>query len=331
MARQRRLKSNLPTAVYHCVTRTVNGEFLLDDTAKKVLRKQIHQVAQFCGIEVVTYAVMSNHFHVLVRVPEKGNLSDAELLRRYAVLYPKPTQYATAQIEILKATLKTNGTDAEKLRKQLLARMGNISEFMKTLKQRFSVWFNKTHKRYGTLWAERFTSTIVEGNGHFALQTMAAYIDLNPVRAGLVNDPKDYRWCGYGEAVAQGGPIVKGLRYAMENVGNHNDAELLAAYRVALFGKGAVPKANGARSGVISAETLAREEKRAGKLSVPERLRLKVNWFTRGAVIGSRQFVQAHLADYRRRTAKRRRLEPCAFSRDDIAEWPLLFAMRGGK
>ncbi|MDR2845460.1 MAG: transposase, partial [Puniceicoccales bacterium] len=82
MARQRRLKSNLPTAVYHCVTRTVNGEFLFDDSAKEVLRKQIHQVAQFCGVEIVTYAVMSNHFHVLVRVPEKGNISDAELLRR---------------------------------------------------------------------------------------------------------------------------------------------------------------------------------------------------------------------------------------------------------
>jgi putative transposase len=42
---------------------------------------------------------------------------------------------------------------------------------------------------------------LVEGAG-YALTTMAAYIDLNLVRAGIVGDPKDYRWCGYGAAVA---------------------------------------------------------------------------------------------------------------------------------
>ena len=72
---------------------------------------------------------------------------------------------------------------------------------MKTIKQRFSVWFNRTHKRYGTLWADRFKSVLVEGFGN-PLQIMAAYIDLNPVRAGIVEDPKDYRFCGYAEAVA---------------------------------------------------------------------------------------------------------------------------------
>ena len=92
----------------------------------------------------------------------------------------------------------------EILSKQWQARMGDVSEFMKSVKQRFSVWYNRSHGRYGPLWADRFTSVIVEGNGHYGLQMMAAYIDLNPVRAGLVEDPKDYRWCGYGEAVGDG-------------------------------------------------------------------------------------------------------------------------------
>lgn len=43
------------------------------------------------------------------------------------------------------------------------------------------------------MWEDRFRSVLVEGRGH-ALRTMAAYIDLNPVRAGLCEDPKDYRW-----------------------------------------------------------------------------------------------------------------------------------------
>ena len=51
---------------------------------------------------------------------------------------------------------------------------------MKTFKQRFSVWFNRNHRLYGTLWADRLKSVLVEGSGN-PLQTMAAYTDLNPV------------------------------------------------------------------------------------------------------------------------------------------------------
>jgi len=78
--------------------------------------------------------------------------------------------------------------------------MYDLSEFMKTLKQRFSFWFNKSHERGGPLWNGRFKSVLVESPAcheqdfaHNAITTMAAYIDLNPVRAGLVDDPKDYR------------------------------------------------------------------------------------------------------------------------------------------
>ncbi len=56
---------------------------------------------------------------------------------------------------------------------------------MKELKQRFSRWYNRQTGRFGTLWAERFKSVLVED--HPAnVETLAAYIDLNPVRAGLV-------------------------------------------------------------------------------------------------------------------------------------------------
>ena len=78
-----------------------------------------------------------------------------------------------------------------------------------SLLQRFTRWFNRTHNRTGTLWEERFKSVIVEGGT--AARTMAAYIDLNPVRAGMVEDPADYRWSSYGEAVG-GGPRGNGKK-----------------------------------------------------------------------------------------------------------------------
>ncbi|HKK17211.1 MAG TPA: transposase, partial [Opitutales bacterium] len=152
------------------MTRTVNGERLFGDREKEILRKMLWQVADFCGVEVLTYCVMSNHFHVLLRVPDDSEISDKELLRRYRVLYPNPTKYQTASIAVMEKDLAEGGEDAEAIRKKLLARMGDVSEYMKAVKQRFSVWYNRSHQRYGTLWAERFKSVLVEGKGN-PLQT----------------------------------------------------------------------------------------------------------------------------------------------------------------
>ncbi|NBB80476.1 MAG: transposase [Verrucomicrobia bacterium] len=194
------------------MSRIVGGQMLLSKREKEVLRKMLWQVADFSGVEVLTYAIMTNHFHVLVRVPEKDRaVSDAELLRRFKVLYPKPTKYQTASFRRLETALREGTEDAAAVRAQLLARMHDLSEFMKTLKQRFSIWYNRNHDgRLGTLWMDRFKSVLVQGAGN-PLQTMAAYIDLNPVRAGLVEDPKDYRWCGYAEAVAGSKKAQRGL------------------------------------------------------------------------------------------------------------------------
>jgi putative transposase len=112
--RQPRIKisTDESEAVYHCMSRTVNGERLFDTVAKEVLRKQFWEVADYCGVQIITYAILSNHFHVLVRVPRKISIGDAELLRRYAVLYPKPTRYQTARLTVIREQLAIDGPDA---------------------------------------------------------------------------------------------------------------------------------------------------------------------------------------------------------------------------
>ena len=117
--------------------------------------------------------------------------------------------------------------------------MWDVSVFMKLLKQRFTQWFNQQWGRKGTLWEERFKSVLVEGTGE-VLATMAAYIDLNPVRAGIVKDPADYRWCGYDEATAGSRRAQRGLRAVMaggERVTEAQDKlhEAMAKYRVWLL------------------------------------------------------------------------------------------------
>ncbi len=93
------------TAVYHCMTRTVNGERVIDDPAKEILRRQLWLTAEFCGVEILTYAILSNHFHVLVRVPQKVAPPDAELLRRYKLLHPKPTKYQAERLSVIEEQL----------------------------------------------------------------------------------------------------------------------------------------------------------------------------------------------------------------------------------
>ena len=291
------------------MTRTVNGERLFGNREKEILRKMLWQVADFCGVEVLTYCVMSNHFHVLVRVDDGQKVSDAELMRRYRVLYPKPTKYQGASAKVMAQTLREGGEEADAIRARLRARMGDVSEFMKTLKQRISVWYNHSHERFGTLWAERFKSVLVQGRGN-PLQTIAAYIDLNPVRAGLVDDPKDYRFCGYAEAVA--GSVLAGVglltvwRTYADGTGRGevSVAVALEEHRELIFGE---------RASDPSLPQVSRERAlcalKQGDRGLPKTtmLRCRVRYFTDGAILGSADFVSRFTDVWKR---ERRRKHP---------------------
>jgi len=128
LLRQRRIK--IPAAedeaVYHCITRTVNRERLFDDVAMDILRRQLWQVADYCGVRVHTYAILSNHFHILVHIPKQQPISDVELLRRYRVLYPRPTTYQASRLEVIETELARNGPEAVAWRERQLALIAKL-------------------------------------------------------------------------------------------------------------------------------------------------------------------------------------------------------------
>ncbi|MDR1192160.1 MAG: transposase [Verrucomicrobiales bacterium] len=305
------------TAVYHCISRTVNGERLLVEDDREMFRRQMWQVAEFCGVEILTYALLSNHFHILVLVPKAGTVSDVELLRRYKILHPRPTKFQPAHPEVLGKMLATNDADGQEWRGRQLALMGDVSQFMKLLKQRFTMWYNRTHQRFGTLWAERFKSVLVE-NGP-VLRTMAAYIDLNPVRAGLTRDPKDYRFCGYAEAVAGHKKLRVSLAAVLEQTAWTTTQQ---AYRRMLYGGRKKPDA-----AAPSAAEIEKVLKENGSLSAAELLRCRMRYFTDGAVLGSKAFVAGQLRRYRRLTGRRKSITPRPLPQ--IAGQPEITMLRG--
>jgi hypothetical protein len=302
------------------MSRTVNREWLFDETAKEVLRKQLWQVADFCGVKIITYALLSNHFHVLVRVPKKAPIGDAELLRRYRVLHPHPTKYQAIRLEVIEGWLSANAPEGEAWRLRMLKLMGDVSAFMKLFKQRYSMAFNRSHNRCGPLWCDRFKSVLCEGVGE-VLRTMALYIDLNSVRAGLVADPKDYRFSGYSEAVAGNASAREGLASVC---GGKDWEKTQSIYRQFLFGAGSGPRETG---GVIPVGDFRKVVAAGGRLPLSDALRCRVKYFTEGAVLGSKAFVQAHLAAYRLRTGRRRSTP--ARSLPPLADCGDLAALRG--
>jgi putative transposase len=305
-------------ACYHCVTRVVERRFAFGDREKEKFVEILRAYEEFCGVQVLTFCVMSNHVHVLVHVLKRPEHmpDDVELVR---LVRRAELSYPASELERQLAEMRGAGDDAgaERLRERFLRRMWNLGCFMQGVKQRFSQWFNGRSGRAGTLWEGRFKSVLVEGTGR-TLSTMAAYIDLNPVRAGIVNDPADYRWSGYAEAVAGRKQARLGLKkvvlgvLASERPGEtarHEIRRLLARYRVYLFENGeerpAGPDGSGARRGMgaLEVEAVIRS---GGKLSFFQSLRCRVRYFSDGCALGAEDFVEGVFAKQRERFGRRR-------------------------
>ena len=190
-------------ACYSLCCRVVDRQFKFDAIVKEDMRQILYDAADFSGVDVLDHAFMSDHFHLEVHVPPKNTpVSDEEVLRRVGVLYgEKRKQRLEEQIEALRDSGDDEG--AQELLDSFRRRMNDLSEFMKTFKQRFTMRYNNAHKRTGTLWEGRFRSTLLEPTPEL-LRKCAAYMDLNPMRAGMVTNPEDYLWCGYGAACLKG-------------------------------------------------------------------------------------------------------------------------------
>jgi putative transposase len=317
----RSARIKLDAGYYHCMSRVIERRMIFGDAEKERFRKLMRKISDFSGVKILTYSIMTTHFHLLTHVPEPVSISDRELIRRLRLLYSKRQvdDYATS---LCAARSAGNEVEAERLRAKYTYRMNDVSEFMKSLKQRFSMSYNARHKRRGTLWEERFKSVLVEGTEN-ALVMMATYIDLNAVRAGMVNDPKEYRYCGYGEAVGGSKVAREGLGGVMLSfdAGVAVWGQISHRYRRLLYSRGV----RTAGKGGFSVEAIEKVLDEGGALSRGDLLRCRVRYFSDGVVLGSQEFVEDIYSQYRDEFGRKRKTGARAMRHGD---WGGLCTMR---
>ena len=308
---------------FHVVSRIVGRAFFIGEREKGVFHGIMRRLEKYAGVQVLSYCLMDNHVHLLLRTEEIDGdaIGDGELIRRIGGMYSKGLA-RELEWQLDHWRKKESPKQIAYWRERYLDRLGNLSEFMRLLKNNFSKWFNAVNDRCGVLWEDRYKVVLVEESAA-VLMKIAAYIDLNPVRAGLVRDPGKYRWSGYGEASGSGSWKGRKRAEARRGIGRIV-AAIPGSGTASAKSSGSGPGSrshpgsdagSGQRQGqgqdsgqslgwreagraygrVLSIEADQRTEE-SGEMGLGELLLQSVRYFTDGVVIGSREFVDAVFA-----------------------------------
>ena len=206
MARQARGKSMDPTKVqvFHITQRCVRRAFLCGDDAvsgksyehrKQWIRDRLEFLASIFGVDVLTYTVMSNHIHHVLRSrPDVvADWNDQEVVDRYWRLHPQRKNKDGSAADPTEAELNIWLNDAVKL--QLLRRrLSDISWFMSRLSQTIALKANYEDKCSGRFWEGRFKSQALLDEA--SILACAMYVDLNPIRAAMAETPETSSFTG---------------------------------------------------------------------------------------------------------------------------------------
>ena len=166
----------------------------------------------------------------------------------------------------------------EAMIEQFRGKWEELSEYAKEIKQGFSRFYNKRHGRKGFFRSERFKSVIVD-NGETLINCLA-YIDLNPVRAGIAKRPEGYRWSSLGYHVqARNAGRFLSMDFGLREFGVMNEKERLSHYRGFVYEKGGITRQGG-------------ERRKGIELKAVERFRYRTRYFTDSGIIGTRDFVE---------------------------------------
>lgn len=261
MPRIARLMVKGEPTVYHVMSRTALDGFVLGDIEKEFLLNLIRRLSSIYFAEVLGFCLMGNHFHLLIRMHPGKGCDDDEIKKRFSLYYG-----GDVDIEVSDGQIP-----------YLREKWSSLSEYVKEIKQGFSRFYNRRHHRKGFFWSDRFKSVIVD-EGETLINCLA-YIDLNPVRAGLVKKPEEYRWGSLGYHIQQKNEhAFLSLDFGLKEFGVKKAKERLIYYRRFVYEKGRV-------------RGIEKERQKDFKLNEIDRFRYRTRYFTDSGIIGSKAFV----------------------------------------
>ncbi len=288
MPRIPRMVINDETTVYHVMSRTALDGFPLGDIEKDFMLDLIRRYSALYFVEILGFCLMGNHFHILVKMLPEYKFTDEDIKKRYVGFYGDDRVFTDGLIPSLRAKLSS------------------LSEFVREIKVGFARYYNKRHNRRGYFWGDRFKSVIVD-KGETLINCLA-YIDLNPLRAGIVNRPEDYRWNSLGYHVQTNNrDNFLSTDFGLKEFNVKSEKERIRRYRRYVYEAGAVNRPEKGKTPekyaplsqvnstgqakVIGDRILEKERKREFELSRNDRFRYRTRYFTDSGVIGSKEFV----------------------------------------
>ncbi|MFK8020489.1 MAG: transposase [Pseudomonadales bacterium] len=230
MTRPRReLVSVQDTPYYHIVSRCVRRAFLCGvdhstqtsyEHRRQWIVDRIRLLSSVFAIDIAAYAVMSNHYHIVVKLDpsQLDALDDNEIIRRWTCLFKGPLiiQQAVQYGSVPSSHQQTVNDIANVWR----ARLADLSWFMKCLNEPIARRANKEDHCTGHFWEARYKSQALRTEA--ALLACMAYVDLNPVRANMANTPEESGFTSIKERVK---PTLAGSK-TVETQRKSNELEL---------------------------------------------------------------------------------------------------------
>ena len=272
MPRTQRMIVDDQSTVYHVMSRTALDGFPLGDIEKDFMLDLIRRYAALYLVEILGFCLMGNHFHILVRVIPEYKFTNEDILKRYVDFYGDERIFADGLVPSLRLKLSS------------------LSEFMREIKVNFARFYNRRHNRRGYFWGDRFKSVIVE-HGETLINCLA-YIDLNPLRAGLVERPEQYRWNSLGYHLQTNNrDDFLSTDFGLKEFNVSSKKERIRRYRRYVYEAGSLSRTEKGSVKVIKDKVLEKELSKEFELSRSDRFRYRTRYFTDSGIIGSKEFV----------------------------------------
>lgn len=207
---RKRLVSTEVTPFYHVISRCVRRHRLCGrdpltgkdySSRKQDIQKRLALLAEVFAIDVCAYAILSNHYHLVLHIDEQTAMawSDEEVARRWTQLFTGPglVRAFVASQELTQTQENVVHNQIEIYRK----RLANISWFMKCLNEPIARQANSEDNVTGHFWQSRFSSQALLDEA--AVLTVMAYVDLNPIRATISETPETSNFTSVKQRIAE--------------------------------------------------------------------------------------------------------------------------------